>query len=126
LKRTLAWKHQDQSKAECRFTKLSFKYVQIYFSYRKIVLRALPNLKKLDNVEVTPEEVKEALRGPLPDIHQQQQQQKQEEPYDEDYESSYRQQAATSGFRGHSPVREVKLWAGKYMVFTYDNTQHII
>ncbi|KFB52929.1 AGAP005870-PB-like protein [Anopheles sinensis] len=33
-------------------------------SYRQIVLRALPNLKKLDNVEVTPEEVAEAMRAP--------------------------------------------------------------
>ncbi|XP_054732914.1 uncharacterized protein LOC129240883 isoform X2 [Anastrepha obliqua] len=32
-------------------------------SYRQTVLRALPNLKKLDNVEVTQEEVDEALRG---------------------------------------------------------------
>ncbi|XP_032575974.1 RNA polymerase II degradation factor 1 isoform X2 [Drosophila sechellia] len=32
-------------------------------NYRSIVLRALPNLKKLDNVEVTKQEVEEALRG---------------------------------------------------------------
>ncbi|XP_037898796.1 protein tilB homolog [Glossina fuscipes] len=31
-------------------------------NYRAIVLKALPNLKKLDNVEVTPEEVKEATK----------------------------------------------------------------
>lgn len=31
--------------------------------YRGIVLRALPNLKKLDNIDVTPEEVTEAQRG---------------------------------------------------------------
>lgn len=31
-------------------------------SYRMIVLRALPNLKKLDNVDVTPEEVAEAMQ----------------------------------------------------------------
>uniref|UniRef100_A0A336LY19 CSON010103 protein n=1 Tax=Culicoides sonorensis TaxID=179676 RepID=A0A336LY19_CULSO len=31
-------------------------------NYRAFVLRALPNLKKLDNVEVTPEEVDEAMR----------------------------------------------------------------
>ncbi|XP_055842091.1 alpha-protein kinase 1 isoform X5 [Episyrphus balteatus] len=59
-------------------------------SYRAVVLRALPNLKKLDNVEVTPEEVEEALNGapaqveeeeedsyeapPQPSSHQQQQQ----------------------------------------------------
>ncbi|XP_035907981.1 uncharacterized protein F09G8.5 isoform X9 [Anopheles stephensi] len=34
-------------------------------SYRQIVLRALPNLKKLDNVDVTPEEVAEAMRAPV-------------------------------------------------------------
>lgn len=32
-------------------------------NYRQIVLRALPNLKKLDNVDVTPEEVSEAMRA---------------------------------------------------------------
>lgn len=67
------------------------------------MLRALPNLKKLDNVEVSPEEVREALKG---DFLQQKQQQQQPE-YSDDFESQYRQQAATSGFRGHSPIREV-------------------
>lgn len=79
-------------------------------SYRKIVLRALPNLKKLDNVEVTPEEVRDAVRAPvdMPQQPQQQQQQQiKEDPYDDDFEQSYRQQAASSGFRVHSPVREV-------------------
>ncbi|XP_061502492.1 GATA zinc finger domain-containing protein 10 isoform X4 [Anopheles gambiae] len=33
--------------------------------YRQIVLRALPNLKKLDNVDVSPEEVAEAMRAPV-------------------------------------------------------------
>ena len=79
-----------------------------YFSsYRKIVLRALPNLKKLDNVEVSPEEVREALKG---DFQQQKQQQQPE--YSDDFESQYKQQAATSGFRGHSPIREVN-WKSK-------------
>ncbi|XP_044313568.1 double-stranded RNA-binding protein Staufen homolog isoform X6 [Drosophila rhopaloa] len=32
-------------------------------NYRAVVLRALPNLKKLDNVEVTQEELDDALRG---------------------------------------------------------------
>lgn len=32
-------------------------------NYRSIVLRALPNLKKLDNIDVSPEEVAEALRA---------------------------------------------------------------
>lgn len=76
------------------------------FSYRKIVLRALPGLKKLDNVEVTPEEVRDAMRGELSQPAQPQQQQP--EVYDDDFETQYRQQAASSGFRGHSPIREVK------------------
>lgn len=66
----------------------------------------MPNLKKLDNVEVSPEEVKDAMKGDLHPQPQQQQQQQQPE-YDDDFESSYRQQAASSGFRGHSPIREV-------------------
>lgn len=71
------------------------------------MLRALPKLVKLDNVEVTPEEVTDALRGPA-DNHAIQQPPK-EEVYEEDYETAYRQQAASSAFRGHSPVREVSL-----------------
>ena len=66
---------------------------------------------KLDNVEVTPEEVQEALRGPIPEAQPPQQQSQpppKEEVFEEDYETSYRQQAAASNFRGHSPVREVK------------------
>lgn len=71
-------------------------------SYRKIVLRALPKLIKLDNVEVTPEEVQDALRNP-PAAEPQ----KKEEAYEEDYDTTYQQQPTTQ-FRGHSPVREVK------------------
>lgn len=63
----------------------------------------MPKLIKLDNVEVTPEEVNDALRQ----AHAQPQQK--EEVYQEDYETAYRQQAAASSFRGHSPVREVNL-----------------
>ncbi|KAL7049511.1 hypothetical protein ACKWTF_003733 [Chironomus riparius] len=77
-------------------------------NYRRIVLRALPNLKKLDNVEVTPEEVRDAMRSPMTEQPAQSQQQIREEPIEEDYESNYRQQAANSGFRGHSPIREVR------------------
>lgn len=65
-------------------------------------------MKKLDNVEVTPEEVRDAMRGPMPDQQAPQQQQIKEEGYEDDYETTYRQQAATSGFRGHSPIREVR------------------
>jgi hypothetical protein len=61
----------------------------------------------LDNVEVTPEEVTEALNGPSSNSSAPQNHPK-EEVYEDDYETAYRQQAATSNFRGHSPVREVK------------------
>lgn len=77
-----------------------------FCSYRKTVLRALPKLVKLDNVEVTPEEVNDALSGPVSN-HASSQQQPKEEVHEEDYETAYRSQAAASNFRGHSPVREV-------------------
>ncbi|CAO1370305.1 unnamed protein product [Diamesa serratosioi] len=69
-------------------------------NYRKIVLRALPKLIKLDNVEVTPEEVQDALRNP-PAAEPQ----KKEDVYEEEYDTTYQQQPTTQ-FRGHSPVRE--------------------
>ncbi|XP_017071436.1 adenylate cyclase, terminal-differentiation specific isoform X2 [Drosophila eugracilis] len=50
-------------------------------NYRAIVLRALPNLKKLDNVEVTQEELDDALRGGGGAA-----------PEDEVYEDAYQQQ----------------------------------
>ncbi|XP_070141383.1 uncharacterized protein [Drosophila kikkawai] len=50
-------------------------------NYRAVVLRALPNLKKLDNVEVTQEEVDEALRGGGGPVAE-----------DEVYEDAYQQQ----------------------------------
>lgn len=48
------------------------------------------------------------MRGDLNQPAPQQQQQQQPEVYDDDFETQYRQQAASSGFRGHSPIREVK------------------
>ncbi|KRK01123.1 uncharacterized protein Dyak_GE20650, isoform F [Drosophila yakuba] len=54
-------------------------------NYRAVVLRALPNLKKLDNVEVTQEEVDEALRGGGGAA-----------PEDEVYEDAYQQQQQSS------------------------------
>lgn len=54
-------------------------------NYRPIVLRALPNLKKLDNVDVTPEEVEDAMNAaPIPQQHQ--------EIEDDDYEDNYQDQ----------------------------------
>ncbi|XP_017127163.1 double-stranded RNA-binding protein Staufen homolog isoform X4 [Drosophila elegans] len=51
-------------------------------NYRAVVLRALPNLKKLDNVEVTQEELDDALRGGGGGAA----------PEDEVYEDAYQQQ----------------------------------
>lgn len=62
---------------------------------------------------MTPEEVREAVRG---EISQPPQQQQQSETYDDDFESQYRQQAASSGFRGHSPIREVKNYDGNFIL----------
>ncbi|XP_017059998.1 putative uncharacterized protein DDB_G0291608 isoform X1 [Drosophila ficusphila] len=54
-------------------------------NYRAVVLRALPNLKKLDNVEVTQEELDDALRGGGGAA-----------PEDEVYEDAYQQQQQTA------------------------------
>ncbi|XP_075162483.1 uncharacterized protein LOC142235119 isoform X2 [Haematobia irritans] len=76
--------------------------------YRAVVLRALPNLKKLDNIEVTQEEVDEALRSgsgggggggggaveddPYDDTYEQQQQQQQQQQLYEQQQQQYQQQ----------------------------------
>ncbi|XP_058975600.1 GATA zinc finger domain-containing protein 10 isoform X4 [Musca domestica] len=79
-------------------------------AYRAIVLRALPNLKKLDNVEVTQEEVDEALRAgsgggggggggsaaveddPYDDAYEQQQLQEQQKQQQQQQQQYYEQQ----------------------------------
>ena len=57
------------------------------------------------------------MKGDLQPQQQQQQQQQQQAvaDYDDDFESQYRQQAASSGFRGHSPIREVKFKKSKIL-----------
>lgn len=92
-------------------------------SYRQIVLRALPNLKKLDNVDVTPEEVTEAMRAPVaqPQRHEvyenpsppppqqqqppvSQQQYRQQSPVIEEYyQSDYQRQNPPAHYR-HSQM----------------------
>lgn len=98
-------------------------------NYRQIVLRALPNLKKLDNVDVTPEEVSEAMRAQVappqpkhevyedpspppppvqhqpPQHHQQQQQQqyRQQSPVVERSPGSD-QDSPVSGYRERVPI----------------------
>lgn len=83
---------------------------QISQSYRKIVLKALPRLQKLDNIEVTPEEVSDAVRNPIP-----QHQPKREEVYEEQYQEppNYQQQQQSQPpqqqYRQPSPIREVSV-----------------
>lgn len=70
--------------------------------YRQIVLRALPNLKKLDNVDVTPEEVSEAMRTPAA------QHQPKQEIYEDPPPPTYgqQQQQQQQQYRNQSPVVE--------------------
>lgn len=78
----------------------------ILFSYRMIVLRALPALTKLDNVDVTPEEVNEAMRQGV----------RREEPvYEEQYNEPQQPQQQPARQHPHqdhrqtSPMRDVSL-----------------
>lgn len=66
------------------------------YSYRAIVLRALPNLKRLDNIEVTPEEVDEAMQNPI--ILQ---------PTSQQQHADYEDQNIHQEWQESSPVREV-------------------
>lgn len=101
-------------------------------SYRQIVLRALPNLKKLDNIDVTPEEVADALRGvtlqeeevyeesynggqqqaqsPQQNNHHQQQYQQDNHPTPPHHQQQNHHQPPVQQqqqWRSNSPVREV-------------------
>lgn len=69
-----------------------------YSSYRMIVLRALPNLTKLDNEDVSPEEVNEAMRAAV----------RREEPvYEEQYQEPVPQPSRQQQeYRQTSPIRE--------------------
>ncbi|XP_062544509.1 GATA zinc finger domain-containing protein 10 isoform X2 [Armigeres subalbatus] len=69
--------------------------------YRQIVLRALPNLKKLDNVDVTPEEVSEAMRAPVA------QHQPKHEVYEDPPSTTYSHQQQQQQYRNQSPVIEM-------------------
>ncbi|XP_053683192.1 uncharacterized protein LOC128733559 isoform X2 [Sabethes cyaneus] len=71
-------------------------------SYRQIVLRALPNLKKLDNVDVTPEEVADAMRSPIT------QHQSRHDVYEDAAPPSTNQQQSSQHqqYRNQSPVIE--------------------
>lgn len=74
-------------------------------SYRPIILRALPNLKKLDNVDVTPEEVDDAMNAaPIP--QQQEQQQIEEDDYEDSYQDQQYQQPPQSQYSSPPPHQQ--------------------
>lgn len=87
------------------------------FSYRAIVLRALPNLETLDNVNVTPEELAEAMKGgnavqSQEEIYEDaysngQSQQQQMQQYEQQSQQQQNQQQPQQQYRQSSPVREV-------------------
>lgn len=79
------------------------------------MLRALPNLQKLDNVEVTPEEVQDALKGGG-------QVQREEEVYEDAYtngpaqeQQNYQQQPPPQQTQQqqHPPVQQQQQWRGQ-------------
>lgn len=92
-----------------------YPFFACLFSYRLIVLRALPNLEMLDNVSVTPEELADAMKGGNAAQSQEEiyedaysngpsQQQTQQQQYQQQPPQPQQQQQQ---FRQTSPVREV-------------------
>ncbi|XP_059613719.1 uncharacterized protein F09G8.5 isoform X3 [Phlebotomus argentipes] len=89
-------------------------------NYRAIVLRTLPNLQKLDNIDVTPEELAEARRGsvkrddviyedssyaePPPSQNQQQSQYRQQSPMRERSPGSDQEASPATGYRERVPI----------------------
>ncbi|XP_055688702.1 protein tilB isoform X5 [Lutzomyia longipalpis] len=90
-------------------------------SYRAIVLRTLPNLQKLDNIDVTPEELADARRGsvkrddviyedssypaePQPQQNQQQSQYRQQSPMRERSPGSDQEASPATGYRERVPI----------------------
>lgn len=78
-------------------------------SYRMAVLRALPNLTKLDNVDVTPEEVNEALRAAVRREEPVYQEPYQEPPVPQQPQQRQQQAPPQQEYRQSSPIREVSL-----------------
>ncbi|KRF84709.1 dynein axonemal assembly factor 11 isoform X5 [Drosophila virilis] len=81
-------------------------------NYRAMVLRALPNLKKLDNVEVTQEELDDALRNSssqmaeedvYEDAYEARQQQQQQQQQRTSPQQIQQQQAQPPSYPQHSP-----------------------
>ncbi|XP_055382173.1 cilia- and flagella-associated protein 410 isoform X3 [Condylostylus longicornis] len=95
-------------------------------NYRSIVLRALPNLKKLDNVDVTPEEIEEAMRMTVQrdeevyeDAREVQQQQQQQQPQPQPQQQQQRRSQSPSKERSppsqdYSPQESIHPPSPKY------------
>ncbi|XP_053672585.1 probable serine/threonine-protein kinase tsuA [Anopheles nili] len=78
-------------------------------SYRQIVLRALPNLMKLDNVEVTPEEVNEAMRAPVAQPQRHEVYENPSPPPQQHQPPVQQQQQQQQQYRQQSPVIEQQM-----------------
>lgn len=76
--------------------------------YRQIVLRALPNLKKLDNVDVSPEEVAEAMRAPVAQPQQRHEVYENPSPPPPVQHQQTSPQQQQQQYRQQSPVIEVR------------------
>lgn len=103
------------------------------FSYRAIVLRALPNLETLDNVNVTPEELAEAMKGgnavqSQEEIYEDaysngQSQQQQMQQYEQQSQQQQNQQQPQQQYRQSSPVREV-CWHSESTFYFFSSSIH--
>ncbi|XP_052862483.1 nuclear transcription factor Y subunit beta isoform X1 [Anopheles cruzii] len=78
-------------------------------TYRQIVLRALPNLKKLDNVDVTPEEVAEAIRAPVAQPQPRHEIYEDPSPPPQPYQQQPPSQPQQQQYRQQSPVIEQQM-----------------
>lgn len=81
-------------------------------NYRQIVLRALPNLKKLDNVDVTPEEVSEAMRAQVAPPKNEVYEDPSPPPSVQHQQYPQQQQQQQQQYRNQSPIVEVSFCLG--------------
>lgn len=107
-RKILVWSELVQSKNRFEVKKILInKFTSS--SYRMAVLRALPNLTKLDNVDVTPEEVNEALRAAVRREEPVYQEPYQEPPVPQQPQQRQQQAPPQQEYRQSSPIREVSL-----------------
>lgn len=68
-------------------------------------MRAIPTLKKLDNIDVTPEELSDALSSVS--LKQQEEEEVYENPYNGGQNQQQQQQTQQQQWRNNSPIRDV-------------------